>query len=375
VKISIHHFASIKLTVYCLFWLTVLTFWGTLYQVENGIYQAQEQFFNSFIFFGFGFIPLPGGMLVMGVLFVNLMGSFLVHYQAGWRMPGLMLIHIGLIMMLLGGFFTKITGIEATVSLYEGYGSNLAASRTEWEISFADDQQWVQRYQAVDLSDLRKGKKFQFRDSEIRFEVMEVYAHAEGITADSLATPPAKVPDSTVGNVAIQPLPKLKTPEDHFPAIRLKVEGAKGVEQIILTPRDQQAFGLELEGGEARFVVLRRKRYELPLFMELNDFRRSYYPGSQMAKDYRSLITVHFGEDISRDVVIKMNEPFRINGWTFYQQSFAVRDDNSEMSVFAVTRNFGRLVPYWATGITSVGLAMHFLQMQWMQLRRRRKRA
>ncbi len=374
-KISIRHFASIKLTVFCLFWLTVLTFWGTVHQVDHGIYQAQERFFNSMFFLGFGFIPLPGAMLVMGVLFVNLMGSFLVHYQAGWRMPGLMLIHIGLIMMLLGGFFTKVTGIEATVSLFEGEGRNVAVSRTEWEISFSDELHAVQPYQAVDLSDLRKGKTFQFRDSELRFRVMEVYPHAEGITAESLQTPPTMAPESAAGFVAIQPLPKMKTPEDHTPAIRLQVEGATNAEQLILTPRDQRPMGLELEEGGGRFVMLRRKRYELPLFMELNEFRRSYYPGTEVAQDYRSLITVRLGEDISREVVIKMNEPFRLNGWTFYQQSFAVTDDNSEMSVFAVTRNFGRLVPYWATGITSLGLAMHFLQVQWMQLRRRRKRA
>jgi cytochrome c biogenesis protein ResB len=109
--------------------------------------------------------------------------------------------------------------------------------------------------------------------------------------------------------------------------------------------------------------------------MELNDFQRTYYPGSEVAKDYRSLITVHSGEDQTRDVVIKMNQPFRMKGWTFFQQSFAVTDTDSEMSVFAVTRKYGRLIPYWATGVTSLGLAMHFLQMQWMQLKRRRKKA
>jgi len=364
-------FASIRLTVFCLFWLTVLTFWGTVYQVDHGIYQAQDRFFNSIVFF-VGIFPFPGGMLTMFTLFLNLLFSFFVHYQAGWKMPGLMLIHIGLMMMLLGGFFTKITGIEATVSLFEGEGRNVAVSRTEWEISFSNELHSVQEYQAVDLSDLRKGRKFSFRDSELDFKVLEVQEHAKGLRTSGDEDEP--VPANSAGFVALEKLNKLKTPEEHEPGVLLQVEGANGIEEILLTPRDQRPLGLELADGSVRFIMLRRKRYELPLFMELNEFSRTYYPGTDTPKDYRSLITVHLGEDLQREVIIKMNEPFRINGWTFFQQSFAVSGD-SEMSVFAVTRNFGRLIPYWATGITSLGLAMHFLQMQWMQLARRRKKS
>lgn len=364
-------FASIRLTVACLFWLTVLTFWGTVYQVDHGIYAAQERFFDSFVFFA-GFVPFPGGMLTMGLLFLNLMFSFFVHYQAGWRMPGLMLIHIGLIMMLLGGFFTKVTGIEATVSLFEGEGRNAAVSRTEWEISLSNELHAVQQYQAVDISDLRKRRKFSFPGTELSFKVLEVYENARGMRAGEFGEVQETVPANPAGFVALKKLPRLKNPEEHMPGLRLAVEGAEGVEEILLTPGDQRPHGLKLADGSGRFLMLRRKRYELPLFMELNDFSRTYYPGTETPKDYRSLITVHLGEDLQREVIIKMNEPFRINGWTFFQQSFAVTD-NSEMSVFAVTRNFGRLVPYWATGVTSLGLAMHFLQMQWMQLKRRRK--
>jgi hypothetical protein len=366
-------FASIKLTVYCLLWLTVLTYWGTVYQVDHGIYLAQQKFFDSLFFLGFGFLPLPGAMLVMGLLFINLLFSFFVHYQAGWRMPGLMLIHIGLILMLLGGFFTKVTGIEGTVSLFEGEGRNVAVSRSEWEISFADDLQSIQEYQAIDLSDLRKRKKFSFRDSELEFQVMDLFIHASGVPGEGVELPEGLA--SPAGFATIQKEKKPQAPEDYTPAIRLKVEGAKEIQEVILTAFDQRPVGLELPDGSGRFVMIRRKRYQLPVFMELNDFQRTYYPGSEVAKDYRSLITVHSGEDQTRDVVIKMNQPFRMKGWTFFQQSFAVTDTDSEMSVFAVTRKYGRLIPYWATGVTSLGLAMHFLQMQWMQLKRRRKKA
>ncbi len=80
-------FASIRLTVFCLFWLGVLTFFGTLYQTEHGIYLAQERYFHSMIWMLGGLIPLPGGLLTMGTLFLNLSVSLFHHNQAGLRMP------------------------------------------------------------------------------------------------------------------------------------------------------------------------------------------------------------------------------------------------------------------------------------------------
>ena len=80
------------------------------------------------------------------------------------------------------------------------------------------------------------------------------------------------------------------------------------------------------------------------------------------------MIEVHVGE-LVREVVVQMNEPFRFQGYTFFQASFEAFDAGVELSQFAVTRNFGRLVPYVATGFTVVGLAFHFL----LQMAVRRK--
>ena len=130
---------------------------------------------------------------------------------------------------------------------------------------------------------------------------------------------------------------------------------------------------MQLSSNKVCFAALRRKRTELPLFVELVDFRREYYPGSSIPSDFRSQVNVRFGEEQERPVIIKMNEPFRYNGWTFYQQSFAITGD-SERSVLAVTRNYGRLIPYYATGVTSVGLFTHFIQMQWLAGKRRKRK-
>ena len=65
--------------------------------------------------------------------------------------------------------------------------------------------------------------------------------------------------------------------------------------------------------------------------------------------------------DMEREVLISMNEPFRYKGWTFFQASFQETGGGPEISTFAVTRNYGRLIPYVATGVVFVGLLIHFI--------------
>lgn len=366
-------FASIKLTVACLLWLAVLTYWGTLYQVDNGIYQAQHRFFDSIVFLAGGYIPLPGGMLTLALLFFNLIGSFFVHYQAGWKMPGLMLIHLGLLLLLLGGFFTRVTGIEAQMALLPGEGSNVAQSLTNWELAIFEEIDNVRDVRAVDIRHLKGGARFALDDSGLRFRVEEIYHNSRAFGG------PDDTPAPFLNASGIRSLQEIrldKEPPMNRPGIILRVEGAQDAQRIMLWGGEASPLALELPDGGVRFLKLQRKQFELPLFLELVDFRKSFYPNSTIPSDFRSLVTMRIGDDYERNAVIKMNEPLRHQGWTFYQASFGPSPDpNVEYTVLAVTRNYGRLIPYWGTGVTSLGLALHFLQMQWMQSRRRRKSA
>src|SRR5580698_863458 len=73
--------ASSRITVICLFLLFILTFWGTIAQVQQGLYVAQERFFNSFFFLAAGFIPFPGAQLVLWVFFINLISSIILTFK------------------------------------------------------------------------------------------------------------------------------------------------------------------------------------------------------------------------------------------------------------------------------------------------------
>ena len=66
-----------------------------------------------------------------------------------------------------------------------------------------------------------------------------------------------------------------------------------------------------------------------------------------------------------------MNKPLRFGGHTFYQSSYKELPDGREASVFSVVRNVARVVPYAATGITFLGLAVYFLGLLALRLQRR----
>ena len=105
-------FSSLKLTVVCLVLGCVIVFWGTIAQVHLGLYKAQNEFFRSlFVYWtpaGSGFhIPIfPGGYLIGTVLLVNLFLAHFRYYQPGKRKIGIVLIHLGIVLLLVGQMLT-----------------------------------------------------------------------------------------------------------------------------------------------------------------------------------------------------------------------------------------------------------------------------
>jgi hypothetical protein len=122
--------SSARITVACLFLLFILTFWGTAAQVQQGLYAAQERFFNSFFFLAAGFIPFPGAQLVLWVLFVNLISSLILTFRkyTQWPNLGLLIIHFGLILYFVAAFMIFHFARESSVRLAEGESTNVSVA-------------------------------------------------------------------------------------------------------------------------------------------------------------------------------------------------------------------------------------------------------
>jgi hypothetical protein len=121
----IKFFTSLRLTIVCLAFAIVLVFLGTLAQVDEGLYLAQTQWFRSFwvvnAHLGWLYVPLfPGGYLIGGLLLINLIAAHFARFTLSWRKSGILLVHFGLILLLLGQLLTDMFSTESSMRLTVG---------------------------------------------------------------------------------------------------------------------------------------------------------------------------------------------------------------------------------------------------------------
>jgi hypothetical protein len=362
-------FLSIRLTVVCLSLLAILTVMGTLYQVEYGLYLAQERFFNSWYILFFGWLPFPGTQLVLTFLFFNLLANMLLRFSYGWRQFGIVLIHMGLILLLAGGWVTRRYGQESFLSLIEGETSNLASSYHEWEIAaWRDTPGSVREVVAYDTEDMRPGWTLDFPEFGVQLHVETFYANARAFRATDPAADFGILNAS--GLVRLDEERPFREPQENTPGGRFLLQAEDGSTQAVMLFGGDRLPTIWAAGGDEIAFSLRRKRHVLPMQITLNHFNRTFYPNTDIPRSFSSFIEVDL-YGVVRPVQIEMNRPFRYQGYTFYQASYADLDQGRQLSTFAIVLNYGRVIPYVATGLTFLGLAIHFL----IELMTRRRRS
>lgn len=137
---------SLKLTVVCLLLGVVLVFIGTLAQVNEGLYNAQDRWFKSFFIWwgpaGAGWqIPVfPAGYTVGIVLVINLLAAHINRFQWHWKKLGIHLTHAGILLLLLGQLATDMLSRESHMRMHEGVAMRHSESSRESELIFATDK-------------------------------------------------------------------------------------------------------------------------------------------------------------------------------------------------------------------------------------------
>jgi hypothetical protein len=344
--------ASLRIAVAGLFLLMVLTIWGTFYQTEFGLFRAQQRFYQSWFFLAGGFLPFPGAQTVMTVLFINLSSAILLLTLKGRLRWGLVISHLGLLIMLAAGAFTFYLGEESHLTLLEGEGSNVAASYQDWELSVWPVSSASERdVSALDASALKAGRSYAFPGGRFSIAVEEFHHNSM----------PAKDEEVAGGGKALQRVPEAKDPAQNRPGLiaAIVVDG-KEQERLVLWGGDERPAMVDIGGTRFGFG-LRRRMLPLPAVIQLADFRREMHPGSGIAKSFSSQVMVKTGEGVDRKVLISMNKPLRLQGFTFYQSSYSQLEDGREASTLSVVKNYARLMPYVATGVTVIGMILHFV--------------
>lgn len=363
---------SFKLTVVLLALLMVLVVLCTLAQVELGTAGAVNAYMRSFIVWRQPLllsIPFPGGALVGLLLTINLIAKTL-DIKLTWSKAGMWLVHTGLVVLFAGEFVAGMMQVDTNMSIEVGQTVNYVQSYKNTELAVIDvtDPAWDEVYSVPDTR-LARGGAIAIPGTPITLNVKRYFANAELNNLEPGAPPSlATAGVGTGASVVEQPVVSDDKEMNQTSAFVEPVAGGRsyGTWLTSVAIGAPQSFTHE---GHTYVLAMRLRRQYLPYAFTLKQFRHDVYPGTDIPKNFSSLVqVVNPSQKESREVLIYMNQPLRYEGKTFYQASFG---KNDTLSILSVVENPGWLLPYVSCVLVALGLLVHFAIVLRRSLKRR----
>lgn len=326
----------------------VLLIAGTLAQKYMGIYEAQQMFFSSWIFF-WGFVPLPGGFLTLSIISLSLSIKFIFYSPWSWKRSGIILSHLGVLLLLLGGLITARYSEETFMVIPEGESLNATSLYRERVVTLKKNDQDISQ---IDFNDLQTGDLF---SNHLPFSLTADFI-CQNCTMSFQDEDKAKKAHGLAQKVELISAPLEKENEGNLGGLMItaKETNLDGHHLLMESVSDTLTF---IDKKDTYTLKIGRVQKPLPFSIELIDFRRITYPGSDKAKSFESDIVIK-DADVEWPVTIRMNEPARYKGYTFFQSSFVQRP-GQEITVLNVVHNIGQIFPYISSVIIFIGLALH----------------
>ncbi len=359
IKKSVMWLTKPRIVFYTMIWLMVLLFVGTIAQKYIGLYRAQNMFFSSWIVW-WGPVPFPGGLLTLGLLTLSLTAKLFLASRWSWQNSGTIVTHIGALLLLVGGLITYMHAQEGSMIIYEGERSHVFSDYHIREL-IVEDSENKRQIIAFPWDDLEAGKVFDIPNLPVRIEIVKLCKNCN-------IFPRKKVEDDPVFSelrgmaqrMDIALLPPEKEDEQNRGAVQFRISGAGEEKDGIHFSTDFIDVSPWIKVDNKVYnIALRRKQTVLPFEIELIDFEKQLYPGTDKPKSYKSEIILRENGSEWRSI-IQMNEPLRYRGYTFYQSSF-IEGDEQEATILAVVKNAGRMFPYIASIVMCIGLLIHVI--------------
>jgi hypothetical protein len=414
--------ASLRLTVFLFVLSMFLVFCGTLAMMDRGLFTILSGYFRSWmawiplqlfvrfgqVFFGIspnaqvaGSFPFPGGKLIGAALLVNLLAAhamrfkfikraddspilrlanevasaplrlllYVIHFilfRIAWKRSGILLIHAGIIVLMLGELVTGEFSVESNMTIPVGGSSNYVENFDRVELAFvssANDKE--DKVVVVPGNQLHTG-------SAIHNDLLPVDIVVERYLNNSSL--PKEIP-ADAENLATRGFGLQAVAIERPPGRGVDTEQKRDIPSAYVTFKDKktgQSLGtylMSLEwkpqeveiGGTIYGVALRMRRDYLPFTFHLEELNHETYRGTAMAKRYASLVRVTDENGLDREVLIHMNHPFYFEGQTFYQSQVSSTPTGVEVTGLQVVRNPGWAMPYIACTMVSGGMVVHFL--------------
>lgn len=159
----------------------------------------------------------------------------------------------------------------------------------------------------------------------------------------------------------VTPQPQVTDQENrNLPGAVVELSNAKGSlgTWLLWTAPGSAADTVNI-GAKTYQLAFQFKRYYTPYSIGLIKFSHDKYNGTDIPKNFSSrirLVNPRSNED--REVLIKMNNPLRYSGTTYYQASFdKFRPD---VTILEVVTNPSWLTPYLACALVALGMIIQF---------------
>jgi hypothetical protein len=363
IKSALTHLAAAAIFYYATIWLVMLVIVGTVAQKFFGLQACLEKYFSAWFLQPMDMpIYLPSGRFVMAVIMVNLAAKLIVATKWKWKMAGINITHFGVMLLMIGGVITAYTTTEGSLALREGTSSSIFQDFHKLELAVTDRA--PKDHDAITaFSDGFFTEGSTFSDSEIpfTFKVVHFYKNCKPVRRSN----PSDTLRQNAKRFQFKELPTANN-DQNAGGIEVKISGASpednGIYIFFNSPnKGASTATIKDTEGKSYEITLRPRHYQLPFTVKLLDFEKLDHGGTMMARAFSSKVTITQG-DSSEDSKIYMNHPLRRDGYTLYQASFNQGGPMGvETSVFQVVYNKGRLMPYFAIIVITLGLLIHCL--------------
>jgi hypothetical protein len=374
-------FSSLKLTVVFLCLGLLLVFIGTLAQVDEGLYNAQNRYFRSLLIWwgpagaGWKLPVFPGGYLVGGILLLNLFAAHARRFKFSRKKIGIFMIHAGIVLLLLGQFATDLLSKESQMQIIEGETKNYSEDSRASELAIVDISD-PKEDRVYALSESILAKAGEIRDPRLPFmvRVKNFWPNASVFEKPGLpenmpagAIKPA-VTEGLLRDDYLLPRPEVTDMDSrNMPAALVEIVGDKGTSGTFLVYAGILARQPFIVGGKQYELALRFARSYYPFNITLLKATHEKYKGTEIPKNFASRIRVdHPGRNEARETMIYMNNPLRFSGLTFFQYQMGademrMRPGDKRYTVLQVVRNPSWLTPYLSCVLVGLGLVVQFM--------------
>lgn len=382
---ALEYAADLRITVTLFTMSLFLVFWGTLAQTDKGIWTVVGEYFRSpmvwvplnivfikpILQFDFdmpGSIPYPGGWLLGGLLLANLLAAHTVSFKVSWKRSGILVIHAGIIVMMLGELITGLFALEGHMHIAQGGTSNHVEHSHAPELAIVDSSNLKKDHVTViPTARLRRGGLI--TDTELPFDVEIVQYMVNSRLVD---------PEPRKANRATHGQGLSNVAEERPEGAGVDTESKVDIASVYITlkrkgngePLGTYMFSAFLPhpdsvevDGKTYQVNLRFKRTYKNYTFRLDKLNVEFWPNTTKPKDYSSF--VHLTDPTQnedRDVRIFMNNPLTYGGETFYQSGVNQEPGGPPATTLQVVRNPGWMMPYLSCFMVAGGMLIHFGQ-------------